>query len=320
MALEDHVTLGYTPVNYTAASDLIEDHIVGIDSALLAVSEASALGLAGRPGDSNTAVPSLAELTAAGIPAPIAYYTMNFTVENAVEPSDPDYFLVSGPDYIPFSIRNSKSSFANPIGAMSTNSHSEGSYVDGDHIEHRLISNMTFLCMLSVGKPIDVAQDYHIVEHSRSNTGSETGATDRLPYRLRLTAHDGDSASTVSARILEYSHYSGADAEIIATCELSGVGIGLPIGPEFGIGYTRAVGASTDVDFYVNGSHAGDQVTSLTNPGASGTDSTMSMHFGGKHNSSLNTIGSALRCCAIWDSVLTAAQIQAFYELCVGKT
>ncbi len=319
MGIEDHVLLGYTPVGYIAASDLVEDHISGIDAKITSII-ANASVLSGRPGDNLDKTPDLVALAAQSIPTPLAYFGMNFDQENALEPGDTDHFMTEDALYLPFHCRNARAALASPVGSGGTNIGAPRAFVwPAVATEHALIGDMTFLCMNTLERRIDTSNHAHIVEYGSWSVGTETGVGARIPYRLKMSENAGETGSQGNDKVLEYSHYSAGDAEIIATCARGVHGIGIPTGPEFGIGYTREVTGTSEIKFYVNGSKAGDTVSGLTNPGAAGNAVTMALHAGGKHAGANSYTGGTFRAFAIWDSVLTEAQINAFYELCVGK-
>ncbi len=319
MGIEDHVLLGYTPVGYTADSDLVEDHIAGIDAELTII-KAGASVLTGRPGDNLDKTPDIAALTAQSIPTPLVYHGLNFDQEDEVEPGDSDHFLLGDALYLPYNCRNARASLAAPLGAASTNVGEVLGLVNPQvHPTHAIVGDMTFLCMTALGRRINPTVDLHLMEFGSWTSIAEIGVATRMPYRLKFANNAAKTGSQSRDRVLEYSHFDSGDAEIIATAKYGDVGVGIPTGPEYGIGYTRSVGASTEVKFYVNGSQAGDTVSGLANPGAAGNSVTMTLHYGGKHANTAEYLGGTFRAFAIWNSILTPAQINAFYELCVGK-
>ncbi len=165
-----------------------------------------------------------------------------------------------------------------------------------------------------------------MVDYGSINSGTHTGVTLRVPYRYDLNDWDGAVDSSVEDRVINYTHYTAADAEVRASPIIdastqnkgNGIAASVPSGiHEMGHGFTRTVGATTDITFYLNGLDIGS-ATGLVNPGTPGTSTDMRLHIGTEHFSD-QSYGGSLRCVGIWDRALSATEVNAFYELCTGK-
>ncbi len=320
MALRDFVIIAHTPTNYVAAGERVRDHIVGIDNILAVASPG------GRPGDESIVAPTVVQLAAEGLDDAIAYWTLDFDLESQIPASDSDYDLESNTtpssSYIPFSVVNAKAALAQPLGAMMchdatgawTTAHIPALALDGD---------MTFLCMGMYFTQSD-AVEFTLANYGDIASGTETGATQRMPFRYSLADKPGVGPSDVRDRVLKYAHYTAGDALVSESPDLdaaaqsgNGIGISIPGNIDYCHGFTRSVGATTDVHYYVNALKVAES-TGLVNPGVAGTGTPMRLHIGVGHEAS-NSFNGVIRCFIIFDRVLSAAEILAYYELCIGK-
>ncbi len=320
MALRDFVVIAHTPVNYTSSGERVRDHIVGIDTALGGVLPG------GRPGDEGIKAPTVADLVAAGLDDALAYWTLDFDDASQIPESDADYTLISNTtpssSYVPFGVVNARASLPAPLGAMMCHDASKA-FTTAKIAALALDGDMTMLCM-----GMDYLQNssnrYTICDYGNQASAAVTG-TSRLPFSYELKGKAGVGSSAFPDRVLTYTHVTAAEATVSVSPDLDaaaqggdGMGISLPGAIEFGHGFSRSVGATTDVNFYVNGLKVHTE-TGLVNPGVPGTAATMRLHIGVGH-ANTQSYGGTIRSFGLWGRVLSDAEIDAFYKLCIGRS
>ncbi len=322
MALSDAVVIAYSPFNYTPASSSLKDHLGGVDVAIGTVAPQ-----AGRPGDEFISSPTAAEMIAQGLDTGcIAYWSLDFRTQSNIPDADSDYEVVASTTantYVPFMVLNSNKSLSSPLGAAYAGD--DQTLFTNAHISAlALAGSMTYLGFYDKWLDINTSDQY-FVSYGNLSVGTDTTNANRLGYTYYMGKYITSVSTTSRDRALSYAHRDSGDVLVIAQPVQSptqqaatGMGVSVPSMQEMMHGFTRTVGATTDIEFFINALSVGS-ATGLANPGTPGTDANMRTHLGYLHNAAGSMSGGSVRCAAIWDRVLTDEEILKYYNLCIGK-
>lgn len=281
-----------------------------------------------RPGYDAARNSTLADLALHSIPTPIGYWRGQGDPNEDVSGSGASEEMITntiGANSHPtFSVVNTNPLVIAARGICAgywchdTSKH----FNSGDVPAYKLgTGDASWAMFMSYSRDQNSSVDSTLLECGLHNLTSETGAFDRLPWRIYLGA-DGHVASERNDRVLIYEHYDAGDTKITVPAAwddfLVAHHVTLPMAKEWHIGVTRTDdGGSMTIRFYVNGALV-STVAGVTTVGTPGSSGSLRVHIGSKHSSASNALAGTVRNVGIWDSVLTAAQMKALHDHGVG--